>query len=556
MDQRLIQSPGVFEITDYTSVTDWERFTANLEEILSDWKLNKQTKRDDTYQELSTGFISSGVWREERDTITYSKIKFEIRYLHLDLAHLSQTKEDQSKKPESPDRLTGSDSEFQDACDHKSEEQDDYIDYQKELPRQEDKEHREHELPEILPECLNDMLLSSNDFASRAHCLVRWYNLRRFIVITPKSDVIVSESKLKLLLSASSVALSNIDCHVPIFVQIHDPKKNFYQGISEHRNIRTLYETITFRHRLSKYEYLSDLLSVFREKVGCTLNDPINVSIRLNYCLENFDIFNRMNSEFLGPEQEDELIKMTQKKAPEVSGRSNIMDLKGDATFEQVIEAMKVCTVYPSSVLRFIHVAALWPPISDKVFVDSQVHSDLNPAEAPIWTIRTVCRDSTNMWIVNQTQAINELLSGCVDYAYDEMDAETVFEDCSRDTLKSRCLRLSYDLARSPEVILSDQPSDSIRKLISLLLSRANEIKTTDDAFQEVVSQLKKKPSLNEVYRTFNQNHRPSVKEFILRTQITRPFCPISTPALPQRMFCTICDNEFRLCGAFSELCN
>ncbi|CAF4735471.1 unnamed protein product, partial [Rotaria magnacalcarata] len=30
----------IFEIVDYTTASDWERFIARIEEILSDWKLN------------------------------------------------------------------------------------------------------------------------------------------------------------------------------------------------------------------------------------------------------------------------------------------------------------------------------------------------------------------------------------------------------------------------------------------------------------------------------------------------------------------------------------
>lgn len=127
--------------------------------------------------------------------------------------------------------------------------------------------------------------------------------------------------------------------------------------------------------------------------------------------------------------------------------------------------------------------------------------------------------------------------------------------------MKSKCLRLSYDLATNPEVILSEKPSDSIRKLVALLFYRKAERIADSDCTtlnQQQAGEVKKKTpaSLSEIYRSFMRKHKPSVKEFIIRTQISRPFTPKSTPALPQRMFCTICDEEFRLCGAFSELCN
>ena len=39
---QLLGDEGVFEITDYTTASDWERFISSLEEILTDWKISKQ----------------------------------------------------------------------------------------------------------------------------------------------------------------------------------------------------------------------------------------------------------------------------------------------------------------------------------------------------------------------------------------------------------------------------------------------------------------------------------------------------------------------------------
>lgn len=232
-----------------------------------------------------------------------------------------------------------------------------------------------------------------------------------------------------------------------------------------------------------------------------------------------------------------------------------VQDMRSGATLEQVKEALDNCLPHPFKILKFIHVAALWPPVSDKIITDSQVHSDLDPAEAPIWTMRCVTSDNCNMKIVHETQVINDLLQAAIGYAYDRLDASQIFTDCDRVALESECLRISYELAIKPEVVVSRSPSDSIRKLIALMFYRASELKADMDALDQIAAQLKKRPSLSEVYRDFKRQ-KPSVKEFIIRTQISRPFSPISTPALPQRLFCTICDEEFRLCGAFSELCN
>lgn len=563
MTEQLFQGGGVFEITDYTTASDWERSIASLEEILTDWKLQKHSNKDKTYRDLPDGFISRGLWHERHEVLRFGNLSFDVKYQYLDDSNLKiSDKTSTTETNKSSPRSDHSDSsEFQDAEDESSIQDStgntDVLDPDK--FQGEEKEHGEYELPENVPECLRDLMSTSNDFASKAHCLVRWYNLRKFIILSPKADTIISEDRTKLILSSASVALANIDCHVPIFVQIYNPKNHFYQGISEHLYIRTTYEMIYYRKGIKPYSYLSELISLFREKTCCSLNDPISATIRLNYCLSTFDLFTPKHAEFAGIEhsddEEDEVVKMTTRANPNPKIPRGI-DMRSGATFEQVVEVLEECLPHPYKILKFLHVAALWPPVSDKVITDSQVHSDLDPAEAPIWTIRCVSSDNCHVKIVHETKAIYELLCAAVDYAYEILDAGTAFRDCDIDDIKSKCLKLSYQLATQPEVILSEKQSDPMRKLIALLFYKAAELATELDALHEIAGQLKKKPSLSEIYRNFNRFHTPSVKEFIIRSQMSRPFNPISTPALPQRMFCTICEEEFRLCGAFSELCN
>lgn len=555
MTDTWIQSGPVFEITDYTTASDWERFVANLEEILIDWKLHNGSSQAKS-QELHPGAISNGILHEEREIIKYGKLSFEIKYLHLEFSGEKETHQQTMSSQEEDDVL-----DFHEASDGKDSHKLS-SDLAKGSSNDNGDEYDEYEMPEDLPECLMDLVSTNNDFSPKAHCLVRWYNLRRYILLIIKGDTLISEDRLRILLSSASMALSNIDCHVPLFVQHHNPKSNFYQGISEHKNIRTTYEMVYFKRPLKQYEYLSELIGVFREKASCNLSDPLSVSIRLNYSLNNFDLFKsktKYAEDFVGSDA-DELVKMTSDKKglkSQQSQRSRIMDLRSDSSFEEVVETINHGIPKPYNILKFLHVGALWPTVSDKVIVDSQVHSDLDPCEAPVWMMRCVTSDRSNMKIVHDTQAIYDLLCDAIDYAYDEFDAVSVFDDCDRESLKSQCLRLSFDLAKDPEVVLSEKPGDNLRKLIVLLFHQASMMSKAkdDDAFNEMAHQLNK-PPLEKIYRSFGHDHKPSVKEFIIRTQISRPFKPISTPALPQRMFCTITQTDFRLCGAFSELCD
>ncbi|MEQ2265511.1 Rab3 GTPase-activating protein catalytic subunit, partial [Xenotaenia resolanae] len=65
--------------------------------------------------------------------------------------------------------------------------------------------------PDALPLAMQDLLCMHNDFPPRAHCLVRWYGLREFVVISPGAncEAIISESKCNLLLSSISMSLAN-----------------------------------------------------------------------------------------------------------------------------------------------------------------------------------------------------------------------------------------------------------------------------------------------------------------------------------------------------------
>lgn len=562
MSEQFLRGEGVFEITDHTTASDWERFISSLEEVLTEFKLTKQSDYDIRPKELPDGFISSGLWHEKHETVRYGNKTFDLRYQYLDDSKLGSSNSSRIDKTVK-DKAGREDSDDEDSLEYRDAENAEENESGEEKLIEQEREHQEHELPEDLPESLIDLISTNNDFASKAHCLVRWYNFRKFIVLIPRGDTIITEDEIKLILSSSSVTLANIDCHIPIFVQTHNPKNHFYQGISEHANIRTMYEMILYRQNVKQYSYLSELINLFREKTSCHLSDPISATIRINYCLDFFELFLDKRDQFDGNEHDDDdshdrhndLVKMTSETRKKMSQMS-VQDMRSGATLEQVQEALSQCLPHPYKILKFIHVAALWPPVSDKVITDSQVHSDLDPVEAPIWTMRCVTSDNCNMKIVHETQVINDLLQAAINYAYDRLDAGQIFTDISdRAQLERECLRISYELATKPEVVVSRSPSDSIRKLIALMFYRASELKADMDTLDQIAAQLKKRPSLSEVYRDFKRQ-RPSVKEFIIRTQISRPFNPISTAALPQRMFCTICDEEFRLCGAFSELCN
>lgn len=62
-----------------------------------------------------------------------------------------------------------------------------------------------------VPVIWQDLMSCENMFPSRAHALCRWYGLRDFVVIMPAPHMedIVSENRIKMLLSSFAIAASN-----------------------------------------------------------------------------------------------------------------------------------------------------------------------------------------------------------------------------------------------------------------------------------------------------------------------------------------------------------
>jgi hypothetical protein len=73
----------VFEITDFTTSSDWERFISNLEEIISHWNLSG--KESEKYlNSVNSKLFTNGKWIEKYESIKFGKILFTIVYHYLE----------------------------------------------------------------------------------------------------------------------------------------------------------------------------------------------------------------------------------------------------------------------------------------------------------------------------------------------------------------------------------------------------------------------------------------------------------------------------------------
>nr|XP_046232615.1 rab3 GTPase-activating protein catalytic subunit isoform X2 [Scatophagus argus] len=304
----------VFEITDFTTASEWERFVSRVEEVLNDWKLigNSAGKLSP-----EKGEYTSGTWEEKSQDINFADFKFYITHHFL---------KKECDKDDGTDKLE----------------------------------------EDAFPLAMQDLLCMNNDFPPRAHCLVRWYGVREFVVITPGTncEAIISESKCNLLLSSLSISLTNSGCQVPMFVQIQQKWRRMYAGECQGPGVRTDFEMVHLRKVPSQYNHLSGLLDIFKSKIGCGLSllPPVNIAIRFTYILQDWQ-------QYSWPQQPPDFDTLL---GGEVGG-VEFGKLPFGACEEPISE---------------LHLATTWPQLTEGIVVDNDVYSDLDPLQAPHWSVR------------------------------------------------------------------------------------------------------------------------------------------------------------------------
>ncbi|XP_061782570.1 rab3 GTPase-activating protein catalytic subunit [Nerophis lumbriciformis] len=303
----------VFEITDFTTASEWERFVSKVEEVLNEWKLIGNSTRRLSREK---GDYTSGTWIEESQEINFVDFKFSITHYAL------VQEQDGSANVELED--------------------------------------------DAFPVAMQDLLCTNNDFPPRAHCLVRWYGIREFVVISPGTNVeaIISESKCNLLLSSISISLGNSGCQVPMFVQIQQKWRRMYAGECQGPSVRTEFEMVHLRKVPSQYNHLSGLLDIFKSKSGYTMYPlpPINIAIRFTYILQDWQQY----SWPLQPPDFDNILR------GEV-GEEEFGKLPFGACEETISE---------------LQLSTTWPDLAEGTVLDNDVYSDLDPLHAPHWSVR------------------------------------------------------------------------------------------------------------------------------------------------------------------------
>lgn len=211
----------VFEINDFTTASDWERFVSDLETIIRQWKLNEINQDDGDRDQIDWSHYT---WSQKTESIKFAKTSFAVSHV---LGRL-------------------------------------------------DKKYKDVKRDENL-NILSDLPFSCPP-------ITRLFGCRELLCITcTDSADALSQDKTKLLTSSALLALFNTGCHgVPVFVDVAR-NNSLFSGVSTSKDTRTLHEMVYLKNVPQSYSYLSSLLPLFKEKLGYSATNcpvPVNLSIK------------------------------------------------------------------------------------------------------------------------------------------------------------------------------------------------------------------------------------------------------------------------------------
>jgi len=253
----LIVSGGsdVFEITDFTVITDSEQFIVMIENALHEWSLGGESpagvKRSRSHP-LPADFLHRCNWSHDSKPITYPPSR-EFLLTHVWPEGLPEVNKEDDK--ESEHTTTG----------------------------------------------IADLSLSESNFYPWS-IITSQFGVFEYLLLSPvreEKDGIFTEDDLQMIQSGVEVAFANSECSLPVFIQYGTPDRIFYVGSLQNGNIRTTFETIHTHRGFLKHKCLSGLLELFKERLNDTSVQPldITVAIQLEYIIRNDFDFDELSSD-------------------------------------------------------------------------------------------------------------------------------------------------------------------------------------------------------------------------------------------------------------------
>ncbi|XP_065886522.1 rab3 GTPase-activating protein catalytic subunit-like isoform X3 [Dysidea avara] len=226
---------------------------------------------------------------------------------------------------------------------------------------------------------MQQLINTNQKFPIRAHHLTRWYGVNSFVVLSPVTgnDELTSQAQAKLMLSSVAIAIKNTGCNLPIFVQLRERWRQLYQGWCEAGSMQCIYEMAHLKHIPTNLGHLAGLLDLFKAKVACPLPrlpQPVQLTVRYTYVLRHWQGSHSWIDEL----------------SPSNQSSPNPASSGGNVTMTTFHLGTKL------DPLLEIHLSAVWPHLSEQLIVDNVHHSQLNPLEAPIWSITVRLADNSH----------------------------------------------------------------------------------------------------------------------------------------------------------------
>lgn len=231
-DVPAVTTDPIFDINDFTTASDWEKFISDLEQALRQWGLSSGQRKAGS-KRLSREQLSASSWSLLTEPLKFSRVALLLHHF-----------------------------------------------YAKDLPEEEplDISRRGNELPVAL----QDTASSDNDFVSQCPAITRLFGLREYVLISSadRNQPISNIDRVKLLTSSSAISLGNIACTVPVFVQV---TPNHYTGLLIDSDMRTHFDMVCLKEVPSKLKHLSTLLTLFKEKLGYPTTECLSVRVSVRF---------------------------------------------------------------------------------------------------------------------------------------------------------------------------------------------------------------------------------------------------------------------------------
>lgn len=202
-----------------------------------------------------------------------------------------------------------------------------------------------------------------DDKANETHYLSRMYGLRRFVVMHPTQNLnhyLTKTSKFSFFLSSINIVATEVCSNVPIFLQIHDPKWNFFLGVGLASYMRTNFSSVALDQSTSEYLYLSGLMKMFKEKLPRNYDQTVVVSVRNTYAMDTIKLRVPMYVPF---------------------GMTPLVDEERSVISVSQFTALPH-GFFPGSNTNIVAVFT-WPELVDNMFIDSALQTQFVPSKAP-----------------------------------------------------------------------------------------------------------------------------------------------------------------------------